>query len=66
MFDIKISVIISNQHTFKEKLALTNTIFRKTFGLTLKGHCVKTGKPNVFELKLMNCFDGVMTSCPVS
>jgi len=64
MFDIKISVIMSNQQTFKEKLALANAIFRKTFGLTLKGQCVKTGKPNTFELHIMDCFtfvDGAMT-----
>jgi len=37
---------------------------RKMFGLTLKGKHVRTGNPNVFELKLMDCFiydDGVMT-----
>jgi len=56
MFDIKINVITSNRQTFKHKLALVNAIFRKTFGLTLKGKHVKTGNPNVFELKLMNCF----------
>jgi len=33
MFDIEISVIKSNWQTFKEKLALTNATFRKTFGL---------------------------------
>jgi len=37
-------------------LALANAIFKKTFGLTLKGKHVKTGNLNVFELKLMNCF----------
>jgi len=63
MFDIKINVITSDWQTLNHKLALANTIFRKTFGLTLKGHCVKTGNPNVFELKLMDCFtyfNGVM------
>jgi len=48
----------------KHKLALANAIFRKAFGLTLKGKHVYTGNPNVFELQLMNCFtylDGVMT-----
>jgi len=63
MFDIKINVITSNWQTLKHKLALINAIFRKTFGLTLKGKHVKTGNTNAFELKLMNCFtyvDGVM------
>jgi len=63
MFDIKINVITSNQQTLKSKLNLINTIFRKTFGLTLKGEHVYTGNPNVFELKLMDCFtyvNGVM------
>jgi len=63
MFDIKINVITSNWQTLKHKLALVNAIFRKTFGLTLKGKHVKTGNPNVFELELMNCFtyvNGVM------
>jgi len=63
MFDIKISVITSNRQTLKHKLALVNAIFRKTFGLTLKGKYVKKGDTNVFELKLMDCFtyvDGVM------
>jgi len=56
MFDIKISFIISNWQTLKHKLALVNAIFRKTFGLTLKGNVVKGGNPNIFELKLMDCF----------
>jgi len=63
MFDIKISIITSNRQTLKSKLNLVNTIFKKTFGLTLKGEHVKTGNPNVFELKLMDCFtyvNGVM------
>jgi len=49
MFDIKINVIMSDRQTFKEKLVFTDAIFRKTFGLALKEHCVKTGKPNLFE-----------------
>jgi len=64
MFDIKISVIMCEGQTLKHKLALANIIFRKTFGLTLKGEHVRTGNPNVFELKLMDCFtyvDDVMT-----
>jgi len=64
MFDIKISVITSNRQTLKHKLALVNAIFRKTFGLTLKGEYVKTGDTNVFTLQLMDCFtyvDDVMT-----
>jgi len=56
LFDIKISVIMSKQNTFKQKLGLANTIFRKAFGLTLKGKRVKTGKPFTFELHLMDCF----------
>jgi len=56
MFDIEISIITSNRQTLKHKLALVNAIFRKTFGLTLKGKYVKTGDTNIFELKLMNCF----------
>jgi len=63
MFDIKISIITSDWQTLKSKLNLVNAIFRKTFGLTLKGNIVKGGNPNVFELKLMDCFtyvDGVM------
>jgi len=56
MFDIKISVITSEWQTFRSKLNLVNAIFKKTFGLALKGKHVKTGNPNVFELKLMNCF----------
>jgi len=64
MFDIKISVITSNRQTLKSKLNLVNAIFKKTFGLTLKGKVVKGGNPNVFTLQLMNCFtyvDSVMT-----
>jgi len=64
MFDIKISVIMCKWQTLKHKLALANIIFRKTFGLTLKGKHVRTGNPDVFELKLMDCFtyvDDVMT-----
>jgi len=64
MFDIKISVITSDRQTLKSKLNLVNIIFKKTFGLTLKGKHVKTGNPNVFTLQLMNCFtyvDGAMT-----
>jgi len=63
MFDIKISVIMSNWQTLRSKLNLVNAIFRKTFGLTLKGNVVRGGNPKVFELKLMDCFtyvDGVM------
>jgi len=63
MFDIKINVITSNRQTLKSKLNLVNAIFRKMFGLALKGNVVKGGNPNVFELKLMDCFtyvDGVM------
>jgi len=63
MFDIKISAITSNRQTLKSKLNLVNEIFKKTFGLTLKGEHVKTGNPNVFTLKLMDCFtyaNGVM------
>jgi len=55
MFDIKISVITSEWQTLKHKLALVNAIFRKTFGLTLKGDYVKTGD-TVFTLQLMDCF----------
>jgi len=64
MFDIKISVITSNRQILKSKLNLVNIIFKKTFGLTLKGEHVKTGNPNVFQLQLMDCFtyvNGVMT-----
>jgi len=63
IFDIKISVITSEWQTLKHKLALINAIFRKTFGLTLKGKRVYTGNPNVFTLELMTCFtyvDGAM------
>jgi len=63
MFGIKINVITSDWQTVNHKLALANAIFRKMFGLTLKGHCVKTGNPNIFEIKLMDCFtyvNGVM------
>jgi len=63
MFDIKINVITSNCHTLRSKLNLVNAIFKKTFGLALKGKHVKTGNPNIFELQLMNCFtyvNGVM------
>jgi len=63
MFDIKMSVITSDRGTLKHKLALVNAIFRKTFGLTLKGEYVKKGGANVFTLELMDCFtyvDGVM------
>jgi len=63
MFDIKINVITSNRQTLKSKLNLVNAIFKKTFGLTLKGNVVKGGNPNVFTLQLMDCFtyvDGVM------
>jgi len=56
MFDIKINAITSNWQALNHKLALANAIFKKIFGLTLKGKHVRTGKPNVFELKLMNCF----------
>jgi len=44
-------------------LALANAIFKKTFGLTLKGKHVRTGNPTAFKLELMDCFtsvDGVM------
>jgi len=64
MFDIKTTVIMSDWQTLKHKLALANAIFRKRFGLTLKGKHVYTGNPSVFELQLMDCFtyiDGVMT-----
>jgi len=60
MFNIKISIISSNRQMLKSKL---NIIFKKTFGLTLKGEHVKTGNPNVFTLQLMDCFtyvDGAM------
>jgi len=63
MFDIKINVITSNRQTLRSKLALANAIFKKMFGLTLKGNSVRTGNPNVLTLKLMDCFtyvDGVM------
>jgi len=56
MFDIKISIITSDRQTLKHKLALVNAIFRKTFGLTLKGKYVKIGDTNVFTLQLMDCF----------
>jgi len=56
MFDIQINVITSEWQTLKSKLNLVNIIFKKTFGLTLKGEHVKTGNPNVFTLQLMNCF----------
>jgi len=64
MFNIKISIITSDRQTFRSKLNLVNAIFKKTFGLALKGKHVKTGNPNVFQLQLMNCFtyvDGAMT-----
>jgi len=64
MFNIKIRFITSERQTLKHKLALINAIFRKTFGLTLKGYYVKTGDTNVFTLQLMDCFtyvNGVMT-----
>jgi len=51
MFGIKISVIMLDCKTLKG-----NAIFRKTFGLTLKGNHVYTGNPTFFELKLMDCF----------
>jgi len=56
MFNIKISVITSNRQMFRSKLNLVNAIFKKMFGLALKGKCVYTGNPNVFTLQLMNCF----------
>jgi len=64
MFDIKISVITSERQTLKSKLNLVNAIFKKTFGLALKGECVRTGGTNNFTLQLMNCFtyvNGTMT-----
>jgi len=63
MFNIKISVITSDRQTFRSKLNLVNAIFKKTFGLALKGKVVKGGNPNVFTLQLMDCFtyvDGAM------
>jgi len=54
---------MSEWQTLKHKLALASAIFRKTFGLTLKGKQVYTGNTDDFELKLMDCFtyvDGVM------
>jgi len=54
MFDINISIITSNRQTLRSKLNLVNAIFKKMFGLALKGKHVKTGNPNVFELQLMN------------
>jgi len=63
MFNIKMNVITSDRGTLKSKLNLVNAIFKKTFGLTLKGERVYTGNPKVFELKLMDCFtyvDGTM------
>jgi len=42
--------------TLKHQLALANAVFRKMFGLTLKGNHVKTGNPTTFELQLMDCF----------
>jgi len=56
MFNIKISVITSDRQTFRSKLNLINAIFKKTFGLTLKGKFMYAGNPNVFTLQLMNCF----------
>jgi len=50
MFDIQMSFIMSNWQTLKHKLALANAIFRKMFGLTLKGKHVYTGNTNNFEL----------------
>jgi len=64
MFDIKISIITSERQTLKSKLNLVNAIFKKTFGIALKGKCVRTGGTNNFTLQLMNCFtyvDGAMT-----
>jgi len=64
MFDIKISIITSDRQMFRSKLNLMNAIFKKTFGIALKGKHVKTGNPNVFTLQLMNYFtyvNGVMT-----
>jgi len=46
MFDIKISVITSEWQTLKSKLNLVNAIFKKTFGLALKGERVRTGSTN--------------------
>jgi len=63
MFNIKISVITSNKQTFRSKLNLVNAIFKKTFGLALKGKHVRTGGTNDFTLQLMDCFtyvDGAM------
>jgi len=56
MFDIKMSIITSNRQTLKSKLNLVNIIFKKTFGLSLKGEVVRTGGTNDFTLQLMNCF----------
>jgi len=56
IFGIKISIIRSGHKTLKRKLALANAIFRKMFGLTLKANHVYTGNPNIFEIKLMDCF----------
>jgi len=63
MFNIKISVITSNRQMFRSKLNLVNAIFKKTFGIALKGKVIKGGNPFVFTLQLMNCFtyvDGAM------
>jgi len=48
MFDIKINVMTSNRQTLRSKLNLINAIFKKPFGLALKGKHVKTGNPNCF------------------
>jgi len=56
MFNIKISVITSERQMLKSKLNLVNAIFKKTFGLALKGKRVRTGSTNNFTLQLMNCF----------
>jgi len=64
MLDIKIGVITSDRQTLKSKLNLVNAIFKKTFGLALKGKRVRTGGTNNFTIQLMDCFtyvDDMMT-----
>jgi hypothetical protein len=55
-----------SDHKTKHKLALANAIFRKTFGLTLKGNVWRVGNPTTFELKLMDVDGALRLKLPSS
>jgi hypothetical protein len=55
LFEIGLKAILAEWANLRQKINLANAIFRKTFGVSLKAHCMRKDEANTYELILREC-----------